>query len=69
MSETGKTSEPPRLGPELIDESLPMPLYHQIFLVLRDRIHSGAYPTGSVLPGEQELSKLLDVSRITVKRP
>lgn len=68
MSETGKTGEPPRLGPELIDESLPMPLYHQIFLVLRDRIHSGAYPTGSVLPGEQELSKLLAVSRITVKR-
>lgn len=57
-----------RLSPELIDESLPTPLYHQIFLVLRDRIRDGVFPAGSILPGEQELTRLFDVSRITVKR-
>jgi GntR family transcriptional regulator len=56
------------LSPELIDESSPTPLYHQIYLVLRERIRTGIYPGGSLLPGEQELVKLLGVSRITVKR-
>lgn len=68
MAETAKTSAQSHLGPELIDESLPTPLYHQIFLVMRDRIRSGVYPTGSILPGEQELTGLFGVSRITVKR-
>ncbi|KAA5803512.1 GntR family transcriptional regulator [Alkalicaulis satelles] len=58
----------PRLAPDLIDESLPTPLYHQIFLVLRDRIREGGYPAGTILPGEQELTRLFNVSRITVKR-
>lgn len=57
-----------KLGPDMIDESLPTPLYHQIFLVLRDRIRSGDFPTGAVMPGEQELTGLFNVSRITVKR-
>ena len=57
-----------RLSPDLIDESQPTPLYHQIFLVLRDRIRAGEFATGSILPGEQELARLFDVSRITVKR-
>ncbi|XBQ17654.1 MAG: GntR family transcriptional regulator [Oceanicaulis sp.] len=64
----GKTEHAARLGPELIDESLPTPLYHQIFLVLRDRIRDGAFAAGAILPGEQELGRLFDVSRITVKR-
>lgn len=56
------------LTPEIIDEGSPTPLYHQIYLVLRERIRTGVYPAGSLLPGEQELVKLLGVSRITVKR-
>ena len=52
----------------LLDDSSPTPLYHQIYLILRERILSGDFPTGSTLPGEQELTRLLDVSRITVKR-
>ncbi|MBI1263760.1 MAG: UTRA domain-containing protein [Alphaproteobacteria bacterium] len=58
----------PRLAPDLIDETLPTPLYHQIFLVLRDRIREGGFPAGTILPGEQELTRLFSVSRITVKR-
>lgn len=65
-SKTGDAA--PRLSPDLIDETLPTPLYHQIFLVLRDRIRDGAFAAGAILPGEQELTRLFDVSRITVKR-
>lgn len=56
------------LTPDLIDGTSPTPLYHQIYLVLRERIRTGAYPVGSLLPGEQDLVRLLGVSRITVKR-
>jgi GntR family transcriptional regulator len=52
----------------LVDARLPTPLYHQLFLVLRERIRSGEFPLGAVLPGEQELTRVFDVSRITVKR-
>jgi GntR family transcriptional regulator len=56
------------LTPELVDESLPTPLYHQLFLILRERIGSGQLPSGALLPGEQEMAKMVGVSRITVKR-
>lgn len=68
MADTPAREISVRLSPELIDERLPTPLYHQIFLVLRDRIREGGFKTGAILPGEQELSRLFDVSRITVKR-
>lgn len=51
-----------------LDPSLPTPLYHQIYLVLRERIRSGALGAASILPGEQELARSFNVSRITVKR-
>ncbi|MFV3126604.1 GntR family transcriptional regulator [Niveispirillum sp. KHB5.9] len=56
------------LSPEQLDPTAPTPLYHQIYLVLREKIRSGEFPADSVMPGEQELSRLFDVSRITVKR-
>jgi GntR family transcriptional regulator len=56
------------LSPDQLDHSAPTPLYHQIFLVLREKIRTGEFAAGSVIPGEQELAKLFDVSRITVKR-
>jgi GntR family transcriptional regulator len=64
----GAVSAAARLSPDLIDEALPTPLYHQIFLVLRDRIRDGVFSAGVILPGEQELTRLFNVSRITVKR-
>ena len=45
-----------------------IPLYHQIYLVLRNRIVSGQIQAGHVLPGEQDLAKDFGVSRITAKR-
>ena len=52
----------------LVDERLPTPLYHQVYLVLRNDILSGDYPFDSLLPGEQETSGTFGVSRITAKR-
>lgn len=51
-----------------LDDQLPTPLYHQIYLAMRERIRSGALAAGDLLPGEQELARLFNVSRITVKR-
>lgn len=51
-----------------VDERLPTPLYHQIYLVLRDKIVDGSYALGDRLPSEQELMRQFGVSRITAKR-
>ena len=51
-----------------IDPALTVPLYHQIFSILRDKIYEGQYPVDAFLPGEQELATHFHVSRITAKR-
>lgn len=51
-----------------VDVRLPTPLYHQIFLILRDKILDGSYAHDSVVPSEQELGTMFGVSRITAKR-
>ncbi len=61
-----KNSDGPELPP--VDESSPTPLYHQIFLIIRDRIYDGTYAFESVVPGEHELCSIFGVSRITAKR-
>ncbi|MEI2384818.1 GntR family transcriptional regulator [Breoghania sp. JC706] len=45
-----------------------VPLYHQIFLILRNRIYGGEIMPGNLVPGEQELAAEFEVSRITAKR-
>ena len=52
----------------LLSDRSPMPLYHRLYVILRDRIASGAYPEGAVLPSEFELTAAFSVSRITAKR-
>lgn len=52
----------------MIDRAAAVPLYHQIYLQLRDEILSGQRPFGSSLPTEQELSDIYGVSRITARR-
>ncbi len=44
------------------------PLYHRIYLVLRQQILDGTYPDGALLPGENELAAQYRVSRITAQR-
>jgi GntR family transcriptional regulator len=56
------------VGAANLDGALPLPLYHQIYLLLRAKIREGELAAGMMLPGEQELAKIFKVSRITVKR-
>ena len=43
-------------------------LHRQIFVVLRERIVTGRYAAGSVLPREEDLCEHFGVSRITARR-
>ncbi|MDG2532143.1 GntR family transcriptional regulator [Sphingomonas sp. HITSZ_GF] len=51
-----------------VDRLQAVPLYHQIFLQLREEIISGSRAFGSRLPTEEELSESFGVSRITARR-
>lgn len=51
-----------------LDPNARVPLYHQIFLILRNRIFGGEVRPGELVPGEQELAAEFNVSRITAKR-
>ena len=52
----------------LVDERLRTPLYHQVYLVLHDKIQSGAWADGARVPSEPELAEQFGVSRITIRR-
>ena len=45
---------------------MPMPKYHQIYLVLREQLHEGRFDQG--LPGELALMRQFGVARVTVRR-
>lgn len=45
---------------------LPMPKYHQIYLVLREQLHEGRFEHG--LPGEFALMEEFGVARVTIRR-
>jgi GntR family transcriptional regulator len=51
-----------------IDASLPVPLYHQLYTLLRHKIESGECARDALLPGEAELTRVFGVSRITARR-
>jgi GntR family transcriptional regulator len=51
-----------------LDREAAVPLYHQIFLQLRDEILSGQRVHGSLVATEQELAGNYSVSRITARR-
>nr|WP_083332488.1 GntR family transcriptional regulator [Hyphomonas sp. Mor2] len=51
-----------------IDEAANIPLYQQIYDLLRAKIMDGTLALNDRLPAEQELTQALGVSRITVKR-
>jgi len=50
------------------DRAAAIPLYHQIFLRLRDEVLAGLRPFGSTVPTEMELAQSCAVSRITARR-
>ncbi len=53
---------------QLLRPDLPLPLYHQIFKILRDRVLAGDPPFGAQMPTEFGLAEIFGVSRITAKR-
>lgn len=46
----------------------PMPLYHQIGAILRERIGTGELQAGDRLPSEDEIRRMFGVSRATVRQ-
>ncbi|HEY2131390.1 MAG TPA: GntR family transcriptional regulator [Acetobacteraceae bacterium] len=46
----------------------PLPLYHRVYLLLRQQILEGAWPSTQAMPGEHELAAAHGVSRITIRR-
>jgi GntR family transcriptional regulator len=47
-------------------DALPLPKYHQIYLVLREQLQEGRFAAG--LPGELALMRQFGVARVTVRR-
>ncbi len=45
---------------------MPLPKYHQVYLVLREQLHEGKFVHG--LPGELSLMSQFGVARVTVRR-
>ncbi len=43
------------------------PLYHQVYVALRDKIQQGDYPADQPLPGEHQLAEHYGVSRVTIR--
>lgn len=52
----------------LLHADQPVPLYFQMFTILRDYILSGELPVNSKLPTELDLTRSFGVSRMTAKR-
>lgn len=45
-----------------------LPVYHQLYTILRQQIKDGAFGQSTPLPPEMTLSRTYDVSRVTVRR-
>jgi GntR family transcriptional regulator len=51
-----------------VDSSSKEPLYHQLYLLLKNSITNGSAEYGKQMPTELQLSEAFELSRITVKR-
>lgn len=51
----------------MLDRNNPVPLYHQLELIIKDNIESGHWKENEKIPSENELSKLYGVSRVTIR--
>jgi GntR family transcriptional regulator len=49
------------------DATLPLPRYHQIYLVLREQLAEGRFDAAKPLPGELGLAQAFGVSRVTMR--
>jgi GntR family transcriptional regulator len=61
--------KPPILDHEnTLDRNSVVPLYHQLYEVLRKQIDAGVWKPGDMIPPESELKKLYGVSQITIRQ-
>lgn len=51
-----------------IQRESPTPLYHQLKVLLSERIASGEWPPGHMLPTEEQLQEQYEISRTTVRQ-
>jgi GntR family transcriptional regulator len=51
-----------------IDRNSKLPLYHQLYEILRDNILRGEWQPGDIIPPESELTEHYQVSRTTVRQ-
>jgi GntR family transcriptional regulator len=51
-----------------LNRSSKVPLYHQLYELLRGAIVAGKWPPGTMVPSESELQNQLQVSQITVRQ-
>lgn len=65
---TKATNRADMSGAMPLARSAAIPLYHQIYLTLRDEIIRGVRPFGASVPTEMDLAELYGVSRITARR-
>ena len=53
---------------KILDESSPLPLYHQLKVLLKKKIESGVWKTGKKIPSEKELASIYSTSMTTVRQ-
>lgn len=56
------------LQERILDKNTPVPLYFQLEKLIVEEIENGAYPVGSMIPTEKELSQIFGISRTTVRQ-
>jgi len=54
--------------PNWVNRSSTIPLYHQLFLTLRDRLLAGDWESGALFLRDLDIEKTYNVSRITVRK-
>ena len=50
------------------ESSTSLPVYHQLYIILRQQIKDGAFPPDAPMPTEMALCARFDVSRVSVRR-
>jgi len=56
------------LQEKTLDKNTPIPLYFQLEKLILEEIENEAYPVGSMIPTEKELSQMFGISRTTVRQ-
>jgi GntR family transcriptional regulator len=51
-----------------LNENSPVPLYYQLENMIREEIEGGKYDPGDKIPSERELSEIVGLSRMTIRK-